>query len=779
VINKRRRLAELITAIKEKTINQPQYVGHDWDIIEKEKDSFLGLQDKENLEKGSFFFQHSFLPTWVDVRTQTIVDTVGQKGSTQVLLPTAADVYLAIKGLAGGVLSNGKRTLLLMSNANAAKAMAAQLKNTAFGSHIRSLVDEAEPVAVSWPPLAAAKKGLSVNLTRLLRASALQQSQWAAAAELYYSPLAGESNFGEAVAARNRLAAQYVGENINTLSAVLPKNTNDLAQICKEGEKLWEKVGDKVAQKNAEKNAEKNPKKSIFERLNPRFFARPDGRALSAELQPVFERMLAAVSTAQRDVWTYLYQYEKQLEQHYAECYANKLGLIARIRENCKQLKKQSKIPNKKIALGDDLADDKKTSWFGFGQENPEAEILFIEIHIDYERLHDLQLQYMYVAYTLNDIADKDTPVKELLAALDSYETACALWYRTIEEQVQAHLEDLNPNHLHRQGEGWEQMQSAILGLQLLSKNIEKSQLLVAPPRLDKLSLQAQLAVLATLEADLTAMLAAWPQFVDYHAAAYFMASQTAELRTWLATLQAQQKSDWAGISQYLILEKEIAARQQLPAWRDNTGLARLIANIEKDSHDYRPELLTFIDNLAKEKNYSHSIYIATPAELSRLPCQLAMFDLLILPFGDEEKAVDILPARFRSQYCVSFAQNKETPLSSDLQISDSFWAYQKADSNVFCLDLRAALPNLQPKRSQEYGEKLKSQHPTLQISYNKILENQYLSVAVPVYIEGDGDKPKAIFFLPISGEAAQSYYGWETSIVACFGESVEIIFER
>lgn len=771
MINKRRRLAELITAIKEKTINQPQYVGHDWDIIEKEKDSFLSLQDKENLEKANFFFQHSFLPTWVDVRTQTIVDTVGQKGSAQILLPTTADVYLAVEGLAGGVLSNGKRVLLLMSNAHAAKAMAARLKNTAFGAQVRSLVDEAEQVAVSWPPLAAAQKGLNVNLARLLRASALQQAQWAAAAELYYSPLAGEANFGEAVAERNRLADQFVGKNLSILSAVLPKNTNDLAQICEEGEKLWERIYDSVAQKKAEK--------LIFERLNPRFFVRPDGRALSAELQPVIERMLAAVSAAQRDVWTYLYQYEKHLEQHYAECYADKLGLIARIRENCKQLKKQSKIPNKKIALGDDLADDNKTSWFGFGQENPEAEILFIEIHIDFERLHDLQLQYMYVAYTLNDIADKDTPVKELLAELDSYENSCALWYRTIEEQVQAQLEDLKPEHLHRQGEGWEKMQSAILGLQLLSKNIEKSQLLANPPRLENLSLQAQLAVLATLEADLTAMLAAWPQFVDYHAAAFFMASQTAEVQTWLTTLQAQQKSDWAGISQYLILEKEIAARQQLPAWRDKTGLARLIANIEKDSHDYRPELLTFIDNLAKEKNYSHSIYIATPAELSRLPCQLAMFDLLILPFGGEEKAVDILPARFRSRYCVSFAQNKETALSSDLKISDSFWAYQKADSNVFCLDLCAALPNLQPKRSQEYGEKLKSQRPTLQISYDKILENQYLSVAVPVYIEGDGDKPKAIFFLPVSGEAAQSYYGWETSIVACFGEGVEVCFEH
>lgn len=767
MINKRRRLSELITAIKEKTINQPQYVGSDWDIIEKEKDSFLSLQDKENLEKGSFFFQHSFLPTWVEVRTQTIVDTVGQKGSAQILLPTVADVYLAVEGLAGGVLSNGKRTLLLMSNANAAKTMAARLKNTAFGAHIRSLVDEAEQVAVYWPPLAGVQKGLNVNLARLLRAAAAQQTQWTAAAELYYSPLAGESNFGEAVAEQNRLAAQYKAENLSTLAAVLPKNTTDLAQICEEGERLWGSVRNNGADK------------PIFERLNPRFFVRPDGRALSAELQPVLERMLAAVSAAQRDVWTYLYQYEKYLEQHYAECYANKLGLIARIRENCKQLKKQSKIPNKKTALGDDLAGDNKTSWFGFGQENPEAEILFIEIHVDFERLRDLQLQYMYVAYTLNDIADKDTPVKELLVELDSYENSCALWYRTIEEQVQAHLEDLNPSHLHRQGEGWEQMQSAILGLHLLSKNIEKSVLLANPPRLDKLSLQAQLAVLATLEADLTAMLAAWPQFVDYHAAAYFMASQKAEVRAWLASLQAQQKSDWAGISQYLILDKGIAARQQLPAWRDNTGLARLIANIEKDSQDYRPELLTFIDNLAKEKNYSHSIYIATPAELSRLPCQLAMFDLLILPFGEEEKAADILPARFRSRYCVSFSRAKEIVQSTDLSISDSFWAYQNADSNVFCLDLRPTLPNLQPKLSRRYGEQLKRQRPTLQISYDKILENQYLSVAVPVYVEGDGDKPQAIFFLPISGEAAQSYYGWETSIAACFGESVEIIFER
>ena len=772
MINKRHRLAELITAIKAKTITSPQFVGSDWDIIEKEKDSFLSWQDKENLEKGNFFFQHSFLPTWVDVRTQTIVDIVGQKGSAQVLLPAFADVYLAVEGLAGGVLSNGKRALLLMSNTEAAKAMAARLKNTAFGAHVRSLVGQAEQVAVSWPPLAATQKGLNVNLARLLRAAAAQQTQWAAAAELYYSPLAGEANFGEAVAEHNHLAAQYAAEKLNTLATYLPKNTTDLAQICEEGEKLWERAYEK---KVVEKVVEKIAQKSIFERLNPRFFVRPDGRALSAELQPVFERMLAAVSAAQRDVWTYLYQYEKHLEQHYAECYANKLELLNRLRQNSERLlKKQAKL----LAKANILA-ERKAGWFESSEDIANISSLQIEIHSDYESLRAVQMKYMYVAYTFGDISAQYTPLKELLVELDSYENSCTLWYRTIEEQVQAHLEELKPEHLRRQGEGWEKMQSAILGLHLLSKNIEKSQLLVAAPRLDNLSLQGQLAVLVALEADLAAMLAAWPQFVDYHAAAYFMASQTADVRTWLVTLQARQKSNWAGISQYLILEKEIATRQQLPAWRDSSGLATLIANIEKDSHDYRPELLTFIDNLAKEKNYSHSIYIATPAELSRLPCQLAMFDLLILPFGGEEKAVDILPARFRSRYCVSFGQNKETPLSSDLQISESFWAYQNADSNVFCLDLRPTLPNLHPKLSRQYGEKLKRQRPALEISYDKILENQYLSVAVPVYVQGDGDKPKAIFFLPISGDAAQSYYGWETSIVACFGERVEAVFER
>lgn len=767
MINKSRKLVELIAAIKEKTINLPQFVGKDWDNIEKDKNSFVELQDKENLEKGSFFFQHSFLPTWVDIRTQSIVDTVGQKGSAQILLPAAADVYLAVEGLAGGILSNGKRALVVVSNQAEAKAIATRLKNTAFGAHIINLSDNADNIAnhtLAWPPAAAAKKGLSVNLARLLRASALQQTQWTAAAALYYSPLAGQANFGEAVAERARLSAHFAGENISTLAEKLPKNTLDLPQICSEGEKLWEKVAQEVAEKVAGK--------SIFERLNPRFFVRPDGRALSAELQPVVERMLAAVSAAQRDVWTYLYQYEQQLEQHYAECYADKLALLNRLRQSCETLaKKQAKLLSKS-----NISAEKKTGWFANAEDIASINTLQIEIHSDYEGLRTVQMKYMYVAYNFSDISKEDTPIKSFLELLDSYENSCTLWYRTIEEQVQAHLEELNPEHLHRQGDGWEKMQSAVLGLQQLAKNIEKSGLLAAAPRLENLSLQGQLVALAKLAADLTAMLAAWPQFIDYHAAAYFMASQTAEVRTYLAALQARQKSGWAGVSLYLILEKEIAERQQLPAWRDSSGLARLIANIEQDSHDYRPELLAFIDSLTKEKNYSHSIYVATPAQLSRLPCQLAMFDLLILPFASEEKLIDILPARFRSRYCVSFSQ-KETPAPpAELLGANSFWAYQNSDSNIFCLDLRPALPNRQPVLSRQYGEKLKSENPRPQISYDKILENQYLSVVVPVYIQGDGDKPKAIFFLPLSGDAAQSY-GWETSVVACFGEKVEVVF--
>lgn len=612
-----KKLAAAWAQVQAKTATLPEYVGAEWNKITKEADSFLGLQDKEFLKDGVYFFQHSFLPFWVDNWAQAVVDLVGQRGSGLVAVQNDQQRLAIVEAVAAAALANQKNCLLVARDEAEAAALMTALQRRGLGAQLKNS---------SWQPTASAPLPLPTNLTRLLRAAASQIQQWNAAAQLYQTPIGQCEDVADAIPLLNE--NQIIIAGLERLEA--PQDAH-FERICQEGERLWENVA----------------LPSPFASLHPRFYRQPDGQQLAAQLQNTLQRMLQAVEEAQRDALTYLFQYEKSLSDHFTDIYAQKLALLRQIHSACELAEKKS---SKILSPPHPKTHETQTAVFAL-----------------HDQLYQLHFKYLYIPHEFEPLQRQMVATKTLRENLQTYEDQLTQWYHLREDFIQGHLLNLSEAQLDPHSPLSPKIRATLLGLNMLCQNINKAEVFQNELRLQQPSIKNQLQTLADFSQNIKNLLQIWPQFVSFHAAEYFVQAQNPTTQKWLRALYGQK--NWASLANQQIIRSQLVQRRQHPDWRKGQQLAQLLALAEENAKAYRTELQHFINS-----NSQAGICIATPQQAQNLPCHLALFDLVAFPFADQMTTLEALPMRFRARHCLALSQNM--PQNDDYFLH--FWAHNR-----------------------------------------------------------------------------------------------------
>jgi len=749
-------------AVQQKTEKWRAFVGEEWQNIEKHSIAAILAQDKEILTDGSFFLQHSFAPIDTDVLIQRLIDTVGKNGSAA-FLGAAVAAEKTILSVAATLLGNGKNCLIVAQDETILAEIAHKFAQQPFADFVAQLngdvylsrLAELRQAAAAMPSGEAQPRSMPVNLQRLLRSAAGQIAAIQNFNKCYYTPLAGYSDYGAALAAYLALPTPN-SQMYNKLRALL--QTLGLTFSANEQRELWQ-----MAQE-ADRLAAKNTSGDLFAGLHSRFYTLPNSRQVSHDVQQSLNRMLQATAAAQTDILTYLYQYEKSVEDHFVELYVEKLQLIRTLRAACEAAKKI----NAQLFADPQSTTGQTGSWFSKHKNETEFRALQIEIHETAKILTEKHFLYLYVAHDFLNISRQDTPLVELIANLNEYENKLALWYRTRTEYLQAHLQNLQPEHLHPHSEERTTIINALRGLELLTQNINQSRIFSDSLALGQPSLNERLAQLALFADSIKAMLDAWASFEAYHAFRYFMQAMPDKYEPIFQLLAQEKCNSWRETLQYCYLHQALAQRTAQPHWQTESQIAQMLANIDKDTIDYQRELADFICDLHSEKRRAaltksrnapalapadfaavFPITITTVERLAQvLPFAPKCFDLLVLADAQNMQLAEILPARFRARFCLAIAAQYTAP-NTEVNPETYFISHFLAQKEVPRLYAHLECLQANYDLARVVAGELQKLLPEFKIDVAKEVEHKHFKIVLPLLLEQNKQRI-GLFFMPI-----------------------------
>jgi hypothetical protein len=765
-------------AVQEKTEKWRSYVGEEWLNIEKHSIAAILAQDKEILADGNFFLQHSFAPLATDVLIQRLIDTVGKNGNAA-FLGADTDIAKSVVSLAATLLANAKNCLIVAQDETILASIAdsfaalpfadlmAYLNRDEYAAQLASL----RQAAAKMPQGEALPRTMPFNLVRLLRSAAGQISALQNFHKCYYAPLAGYSDYSAALAAYLSLPAES-SHNTKLLSLL---TTSKLTFSANEQRELWQ-----LTQEAAMLWA-KNTSNHVFSDLHSRFYSLPNSRQVAYDLQQSLTRMLQATSAAQTDIFSYLYQYEKSVEDHFVELYVEKLNLIRALHKACEAAKKI----NAQL-----FADPKSTtgqtgSWFSKHKNEAEFLDLQTEIHDTHKTLCEKHFLYLYVAHDFIDISRHDTALAELVANLNDYENKLALWYRSRSEYLESHLQNLQPEHIHPHSQQRATIINALRGLELLTQNINQSRIFAQPLALAQPSLNERLAQLALFSEKISKMLQDWANFEAHHAFRYFMLQVNSKYQPIFELLEQEKCLSWRETLQYCYLHQALAQRVAQPQWQTETEIAQILANLDKDTADYQSELSDFIRDLHGEKRRAaltksknmptlapadfatiFPITITTAERLAQiLPFAPHSFDLIILADAQDMPLAEILPARWRARFCLAMAAQYTAP-TTEINAETTFIAHFLGQKEVPRLYAHLDLPAQAADIAQIISTYLSVHAPEYQIDISIEIAQQNLKIIVPLLLRQDKARI-ALFFVPILVGSDMLMHKWQQYLQA------------
>lgn len=485
----------------------------------------------------SAFMKHSFPLFPTDPCQQELLQDLHQGKHLRVQVSPNTNGPATFSGIVANVLSNAGTCLVVSDEPATLQAIQKQLQVMGLGELVGYLQDSAQSRQALCQSIRqrATQQHPSYQVAptfiQLLQTCAAQVGQLQAFAKKLAQPLQDQNNWtavvGDLAQARAVLPQSALQGQLQPNRFQF--NTTEYAAIqaiLPQGYALFKELGSLQHPLNV---------------LHDRFFERANSLEMEERTQTAVSKVLEVVQKAQRDAYTYLFEYEQLLEKHFGKVYTTKMSVAERIIDDIKIGLANSKYHfNKSEGLYRSFM--KRMSHKH--QEYEEQKIAILEAFYQLQRFH---LLYRYFPFTFMDTSSsKKLVFTDLLEHIEDYKIQLYDWYEGRASHIQQLVRELGPNKIYPHVNFDTQVKDITRNLHSFERNFVDSQIFKVGFSFQSSAIRKRLTQIEALEQNLTDLQTALCDFRMYHALKYFWLSITPLQRHVLEILTTTNCQDWS-----------------------------------------------------------------------------------------------------------------------------------------------------------------------------------------------------------------------------------------
>ncbi|MCH2044330.1 MAG: AAA domain-containing protein [Saprospiraceae bacterium] len=693
----------------------------DYEQLLNELDTFEHKiqQLNSDLGKGSSFMKHAFTLVDTDPSQQHFIHLLG-KGYHPILQGApGTGKTRTLTAILANIVSNGGNCLVISDQKNTLETLEQNMTEVGLGELTALIEDEYRDrkqllesvykrAANKVPPYRP-----SAGFIRVMKSCATQIQELQQFHKKLQTPLIGEMKWADLVCAYlNTKDDQLERILSNQMAKLRFKYTNEecteICSILAEGYPLYKQLGTLKHPLNV---------------LNEHFFKEANIYQVSNQLKESLKNVVYVVDSAQRDLLTYLFDYEKQLENHYTEVFHQKATYTDDVINIIEEAFKISKFYfNKKGGLGRSVL-----GMFGSKyKELRERKKLLYDTYRNLVRYHG---KYQYFKHEFIGAKLEEEEVELILDNLKSYKGRLSEWYAEIEDRIRLEKNSLSLGNLHPHANFEKQTRELVRNLDLLAINLKNANMFKAGFQYSSSNVRKRLTDLEELRANLSKIEETMPDFEAYHSLKFFWAHlsplqrdvframtetkvvdwqygfrlwyygamlkqqvdqhlpQEANYRTVLKHLSMERaqlktmlhkhtvaywRSKQSDITKHFQKQHAPNTVQQLYHWRGNSTQNVSLPKVVQ----YEPEVFTSF----------FPIVLTTPSLCSAiLPLEPSLFDVVIFDNANQLRLEDTYAAMLRGKYKIIAGDQQQSPPSD--QFSSAQPANTDSDKDFIWLD--------------------------------------------------------------------------------------------
>jgi superfamily I DNA and/or RNA helicase len=486
----------------------------------------------------SAFMKHSFSMLETDPSQQHLLHKLSKGKNLVIQGPPGTGKSQTLTGIIANTISNAGTCLIVCEKKNALDI----IYNTLKKMGLEELCVIIEDVYRDRPPLVNSVREraavhhqpyrVSPSFIRLLQSCAAHVDRLQGFHEKLQNPLSGDDTWTD-------LVGRYLDSNRQHDKGLLvgllkitdfefnTREFEDILSVLAEGESLFKQLG-----------TLNHP----FNALDERFFHQANALQVEAEAQKALDNVCFVVQSAQRDAFSYLFEYEQLLEEHFSEVYLAKMKLADRVMDIIEAGLAQSKYYfNKNGGFYRKFMKNVSDKY-----KKLEAEK--VDVLESFLKLQKVHAQYGYFKHQFMDVSDHSKlEFQKLLNHIVDYKTKVYDWFEARAPFIQQVVKDLGPNNIYKYVSFDTKVSEITANLNTFEKNFAISKVFKVQFKFVTKNIRRRLTQIEALDENLQKLKKEFDNFSAYHSLKFFWLKLNQRQKAALHGISEANPKDWTG----------------------------------------------------------------------------------------------------------------------------------------------------------------------------------------------------------------------------------------
>lgn len=453
--------------------------------------------------------------------------------------------------------------------------------------------------------------------------------------------------------------------------------------------------------------------------LEDHFFEAANALQVEEKIRQVLEKVRYVVQSAQRDAFTYLFEYETLLDEHFSKVYTSKMNLVEDLIERIEiGLKQDPYHFNKQTGFYRKLVRQ-------LSDKHKKIEAEKVSILQQFIRLQRVQKQFNYFQFNFMDISkQEELEFSKLLEHLQEYKGAVYDWYEARGAIVQQLVRELGPGKVYRHVSFDKKVRVITQSLEVFQQNFGQSNVFKAGFQFANKNIRQRLTQLEGLEKNLEQLQNSFDNFKAYHALKFFWQGLQKRQKASFQALASINPADWEACFTAWYLHQVLAHHEdeQIPTattyQTSKQSFEQELKRLEKDlightlaywrgkqtqvvsqfhqqraplsiaglynlrlQHERQTPLRQIISTAPEVFMSFFPVLMVSPETCARLlPLHPKLFDVVIFDEASQLHLEDTLTASLRGKYVVIAGDQQQLPLNDALHQQSSSSTEQLLD---------------------------------------------------------------------------------------------------
>lgn len=674
----------------------------------------------------SAFMKHSFTMLETDPSQQHLLHQLSKGKNLVIQGPPGTGKSQTLTGIIANTISNAGTCLIVCEKKNALDIIYNTLKEMGL-EELCVIIEDVyrdRPALVNSVRERAALQHqpyrVSPSFIRLLQSCAAHVDRLQDFHEKLQKPLSGDDTWTD-------LVGRYLDSNRQHDKGLLvgllkpndfeftPREFEDILSVLAEGEGLFKQLGTFNHPLNA---------------LDERFFRQANALQVEAETQQALDNVCYVVQSAQRDAFSYLFEYEQLIEEHFSKIYLAKMNLADRVMDIIESGLAQSKYHfNKNGGFYRKLMKNVSDKYKKLESEKVEV----LEAFLKLQRVH---AQYAYFQHQFMDVSDHSKlEFQKLLDHIVDYKTKVYDWFEGRAPFIQQVVKELGPGKIYKYVSFDKRVSEITKNLNTFEKNFSTSQVFKVQFRFQTKNIRKRLMQIEALDKNLQKLKEEFNNFTAYHALKFFWLKLDKRQQSALLGISQANPKDWTGaftswyLSNFLAHHNDKLIPSENSYANNRDGYLKELKSLQntlvshtlkywrgKQSHDvlafHKKKAPLTLSNLYNTAGHKHSartplrkiietdpelftsffpVLMVSPAVCAQiLPLHPGMFDVVLFDEASQLNLEESFSALVRGKYKIIAGDSHQMPPpdsfhtyysnknQQDFVMDDEYWEEQQ-----------------------------------------------------------------------------------------------------